>query len=147
MTDDVDGKRDQQKQDELNKIQDELKDAGVSRRHFLDRLKVLGVGFGAAFVLGVREARAIGQADPGVAVKSTNPAVDDILSEGQKTRPADRVDPNADPEDARVQLAQYGRFYRRGYGRWYGRYGRLYRRFYGRYARFYGRYRRFYMRF
>jgi hypothetical protein len=48
MTSDID-KTQQQKQ----QIQDELKSASVSRRGFIDRIKTLGFGFGAAIGLGL----------------------------------------------------------------------------------------------
>ena len=84
--------------------------------------------------------------DSSVNVKSTNPAIDNIVKDGQADQALD------DPE-ANTQVAQYYRFYRRGYrryGRYYRRYRRYYRRYsryYGRYRRGYGRYRRFYARF
>src|SRR5215475_4820118 len=47
-----------EKLQQAQEIQRELNDKGLSRRAFLDRLKVLGVGFGAAAMLGVRDADA-----------------------------------------------------------------------------------------
>ena len=130
------------KQQELKHLQDALKDGTVSRRIFLDRMKGLGVGFGAAFLLGMKEADAA-LVDSGVKVKSTNPAIDKIVQDGQTEQALD------DP-DANTQVAQYFRVYRRGYRR-YRRYYRRYRRYYRRYARSYrrgyGRYARFYARF
>lgn len=133
-------------------IQNELNNEGLSRRAFLDRLKLIGVGFGAAFVLGVRDADAGVRSDATVSLKSTNPAVNNIIEEGRKDLGLEddrhgrgAAQPGADGEDARIQTA-YARFYHRGYGRGYGRYGR-YGRFYGRYGRGYGRYARFYNRF
>ena len=125
------------KQQELKHIQDALKEGTVSRRHFLDRMTGLGVGFGAAFLLGMREADAAVNA--GVNVKSTNPAIDNIVKEGQDEQALD--DPNANQ-----QVAQYYRYYRRGYRR-YRRYYRRYRRHYRRYSRYYGRYNRYYGRY
>lgn len=138
MSDDLD-----KKQEELKKIQDELKGSGLSRRNFLNRLSAVGVGFGAALALGVREADARNMVDAGVNVSSTNPAVDDILAESKEAQAA----ASADPDDPMLHMAQYGRSYRRGYRRAYSRYARyarVYRRFYSRYARVY---RRFYARF
>jgi len=129
------------KQQELKLLQDALKEGTVSRRSFLDRMKGLGVGFGAAFLLGMKEADAA--VNSGVNVKSTNPAIDKIVQDGQSEQPAGDADAN-------MQVAQYFRVYRRGYRR-YGRYYRRYRRYYRRYARGYargyGRYARFYGRF
>lgn len=137
-------------------IQTALNNEGLSRRAFLDRLKLIGVGFGAAFVLGVRDADAGIRSDAAVSLKSTNPALNNIIEEGRKDLGLEddrhgrgRADPNADGDGQRIQTA-YARFYHRGYGRGYGRYGRFYGRYgrgygrYGRYARFYNRfYRRF----
>ncbi len=126
------------KQQELKHLQDALKEGTVSRRSFLDRMKGLGVGFGAAFLLGMKEADAA-LVDTGVNVKSTNPAIDDIVKDGLNEQTLD------DP-DANTQVAQYFRVYRRGYRR-YRRYYRRYRRYYRRYSRYYGRYRRGYGRY
>lgn len=128
----------ERKQDELKKIQKELEGAGLSRRNFLNRLSAVGVGFGAALALGVRKADALSKADAGVKVTSTNPVVDDILAEGKEAQAGD-AGKERNPDDPRLQLAQYGRLYRR-YRRVYRRYRRIYRR----YARFY---RRIYVRF
>lgn len=122
--------------DEANKtteiagLQQDLNVSGLSRRRFLDRLKALGVGFGAASAVGVSVASARESTDQAVTLKSTNPALDGIVTEGREAaRPAGAG------ED-RIQTAQmfYRRFfYRRGYRRF----------FYRRYARFFRRYRRF----
>ncbi len=137
---------DDNKQQELKHLQDALKQGKVSRRNFLDRMKGLGVGFGAAFLLGMKHADAA-RIDSGVNVKSTNPAIDNIVKQGQDEQ-ALEVDPHG--PDANMQVAQYLRVYRRGYRR-YGRFYRRYARFYRRYARFYrrgyGRYGRIYARF
>jgi hypothetical protein len=125
---------------ELKKIEADLKGSGLSRRNFLNRLSAAGVGFGAALTLGLRGAEAATQ--PGIDVSSTNPAVDNILS-----APKQAETPEGEPP---VQMAQYGRFYRRNYRRFgpHGRYHRFYRRGYHRaYRRFGGGYSRFYVRF
>lgn len=138
------------KQQELQHLQDALKQGTVSRRSFLDRMKGLGVGFGAAFLLGMKEADAA--VDSSINVKSTNPAIDNIVKEGQEAQALEQ-----DPDAENMQVAQYFRSYRRGYRRFYRRYRRYYRRYrryyrrygrsYGRYRRGYGRYARFYARF
>lgn len=137
MSDDSD-----KKQLELKHVQDALKKGVVSRRSFLDSMKGIGVGFGAAFLLGMKEADAA--LDSAVNVASTNPAIDNIVKEGQAQQAIG--DPNdADPK---LQMAQYLRMYRRGYRRGYRRYGRFYRRGYRRFYRRYARvYPRVYMRF
>ena len=53
MADDIEKTRHQKQQ-----IQDELKSPAVSRRGFIDRIKALGFGFGAAVALGVEGAEA-----------------------------------------------------------------------------------------
>ena len=112
------------KQQELKNVEEELKKGGVSRRKFLDSMKALGVGFGAAFVLGIKDAQ-------------------DELS----------LDPDGEGAEGEFQTAQYFRVYRRGYRRYrrgylrgYRRYARGYRRGYRRYARGYRRYGRIYRR-
>lgn len=125
---------------ELKKIEQDLKEAGLSRRNFLNRLSAAGVGFGAALTLGLRGAEAATQAT--IDVSSTNPAVANILSEPQQ---ADT--PAGEPP---MQVAQYHRYYRRGYRRFgpHGGYRRFYRRGYNRgYRRYAPGYSRFYVRF
>jgi len=119
-------------QGELKRLQEELKQ-GLSRRNFLGRLKGAGVGFGAAFVLGVDQAAALTDPDAGVSVKSTNPAVDGILTEGAKDPAIDGGKDSAAKEPL-TRLA-YRRFFRRFYRRGYRRF--FYRRFF--YRRFYRR--------
>lgn len=123
------------KQQELQKLEEELKTSGLSRRKFLDRLKVLGVGFGAAAVVGTDAAFA--STDDGVMLQSTNPALGNIIDEGR--------DQLADgDDDQNMQVAQYYRYRRyRRYRRSYYRY-RRYRRYY-RYRRY--QYRRYYRRY
>jgi hypothetical protein len=129
------------KQHELRRIQEALKKGRLSRRGFLDSMKALGVGFGAAFMLGIKDADALPGQEPAVSVKSANPAVDEVLKDAQSPDPAGRR------QEGEFQLA-YRRFYRRFYRRGYRRYGRGYRRFYSRfYRRGYRRYARGYSRF
>src|SRR5262245_12681247 len=122
-----------QKQRELRRIQEALKKGRLSRRGFIDSMKALGVGFGAAFVLGIKDSDALPGQNPEVSVKSANPAVDEVIKDARFPDPAGRR------QEGEFQLA-YRRVYRRFYRRGYRRYGRGYRRFYNR---FYGRgYRR-----
>ena len=136
------------KQSELKAIQEELNTTGLSRRNFLDRLAAVGVGFGAAFVLGIRDGNALPSPDAGVSVTSTNPAVDEVLKDGPIE--AESVDPDGAPiETAQIQLP-YARLYSRGrpgYGRVYGRYARGYSRGYARFGGGGARYTRIYRRF
>lgn len=116
-------------QTELDKIQQELKTSGLSRRKFLDRLKALGIGFGAVAVVGSEAAQA--HTGDAVSLQSTNKAIGDIIDDGREQA---AQDPNA-------KVAQY--YYRR-YRRFYQRYRRYFRYRRHFYRRFYGRYRRFY---
>jgi len=132
-------------QQELEKIQDELVTKGMSRRKFLNRLKAAGVGFGAFAVLGNEAAKA--STGDAVSLQSTNPAIDGIIEDSR----AQNENGEGETEVAqyyRYYRRGYRRYYRRGYRRYYGRYRRYYRRYYGRYRRYYrryyGRYRRFY---
>src|SRR5215831_7691969 len=121
-----------EKLQQAQEIQRELNDKGLSRRAFLDRLKVLGVGFGAAAMLGVRDADADVRSDASLSLKSTNPALNNIIEEGRQDLLGDG--PNA-------QMA-----YSRGYSRHYARYSRRYARYSRHYAR-YARYSRHYARY
>jgi hypothetical protein len=95
---------------ELKQLQNDLK-TGLSRREFVNRLKGLGLGFGAAFMLGLREAQALGagELEEGLGLKSSNPAVDRIIGEGQSNRD------NAGDAERKVAAT---------YARVYGRYAR-----------------------
>jgi hypothetical protein len=90
-------------------IQDELQSAGVSRRGFIDRVKTLGFGFGAAVTLGVEGAQA---RTPEVSLTSTNPALESIIKEGR--------DEERKAEGApKVRTAWFRRWwFRRWYRRW-----------------------------
>jgi len=132
------------KQQELKAIQDELQTKGLSRRKFLNRLQAIGVGFGAAVVLGVKNADALAGPEPGVSLSSTNPVVDEIIAEGVQGLEGPELDADGKP----IQTAQY--YYARGYRRGYARYARGYARYargYARYARGYARYARGYARY
>jgi hypothetical protein len=111
-------------QNKQNEIQAELNSAGVSRRGFIDRVKALGFGFGAAAALGVEAAQAHNASDTSLSLKSTNPALDSIINEGGEQQG------NAEQGEKKIQEAWYRRFYRRFYrrGGWGGGYRRFYRR-------------------
>jgi len=119
-------------QQELSELQNELNTTGMSRRNFLDRLKGIGIGFGAVAVAGTTAAQAH-TSEGAVTLKSTNTALGKIVEDTQQTTEVEGDEPQ--------QTAQYyyRRFYRR-YGRvYYRRYARV---FYRRYARYF--YRRYY---
>jgi hypothetical protein len=121
MADDIEKTQHQKQQ-----IQDELKSPAVSRRGFIDRIKALGFGFGAAVALGVEGAEARDVPETSVNLTSTNPAVAAILNEGGEQD-------SQKPGDKGVQVAWYRRFFRRFYrrgwrGGWRGGYRRFFRR-------------------
>ncbi len=96
-----------------NDLTKELNDGRLSRRGLRERLTAAGVGFGAAFVLGLTGAQATSAPEATVALKSTNPAINAIID-------------NATPSDQVVstplqQVAWYRRWFRRWYTRWYHR--------------------------
>lgn len=113
-------------QQELSEIQKELNTTGMSRRAFLDRLKGVGVGFGAVAVVGTTAAQAHTGGEA-VGLTSTNAALGKIAEESKFDQAATEVEGN--PE----QHAQYWRYRRYWYRRFYRRYGRVfYRRFFYR---------------
>jgi hypothetical protein len=138
---------DREKEHQAQQIQRELNDKGLSRRAFLDRLKVLGVGFGAAAVLGVSDSDADIRSDASVNLKSTNPALNNIIEEGRQDLGAEGDGPNVQMADGRYSRG-YSRHYARysRYSRHYARYSRHYAR-YSRYSRHYARYSRSYARY
>src|SRR6266436_9233747 len=99
---------DRGKEHQAQQIQRELNDKGLSRRAFLDRLKVLGVGFGAAAMLGVRDADAGVQSDASVSLESTNPTLNNIIEEGRQDLVGE--------DGPNILVAEEGR-YSRGYSR------------------------------
>jgi hypothetical protein len=104
------------KQEKLERISKELSASRLSRRGLLDRLKGLGVGFGAAFMLGMKQSDAY--PDATAKLKSTNPALSKIIDEGPQVPPAGESGPEA--EEPRIQTA-YSRAFRRVFRRVYGR--------------------------
>jgi hypothetical protein len=104
------------KQRELDRISRELGENRLSRRGLIDWLKGLGVGFGAAFLLGMKQSDA--HAAPGAAarLKSTNTALNTIIDEGARAAPIGEGEPGA--ADRPVQMAApppYRRMFRRDY--------------------------------
>ena len=98
-------------QQELSEIQTELNTTGMSRRNFLDRLKGVGIGFGAVAVVGTTAAQAHTN-ESAVTLKSTNTALGKIVEESQPVEAAEVEG------DAPAQISQY----------WYRRYGRVWYR-------------------
>lgn len=106
----------------VSEISRELREGKLSRRGLSDRLKALGIGFGAAFALGLTGAHAATAPDAAVALKSTNPVIDTIIKGPM---------PAANVGTPLEQTAWYHRNYFRGYNRFM--YHRFYHRIYGRY--------------
>ncbi len=92
----------------------ELNDGRLSRRGLRERLTAAGVGFGAAFVLGLTGAQATSAPEATVALKSTNPAINAIIDNAMQTDQAVVSTPLQ-------QVAWYRRWFRRWYTRWYHR--------------------------
>jgi hypothetical protein len=109
-------------QQEAKRVQRELNENGLSRRGLVNRFSFMGLGFGAAYLLGAKRADALTRSDdkPDVKIKSTNPALNDIIQEGQDQAPAG-------DDQREFKTAWFRRFYFRGYRRFWG-YRRWYRR-------------------
>jgi hypothetical protein len=108
---------------DVSEISRELSEGKLSRRGLADRLKVLGLGFGAAFALGVTGAQAATTPDASVALKSTNVSIDSIIKGPQV--------PTAAVGTPMEKTAWFRRWFRRFYNRYY--YHRNYFRTYARY--------------
>lgn len=108
---------------DVSDISRELSEGRLSRRGLSDRLKVMGLGFGAAFALGVGGAHAATTQDASVALKSTNVAIDNIIQGPQV--------PAAAVGTPLEKMAWFRRWFRRFYNRFF--YHRHYFRTYGRY--------------
>lgn len=102
---------------DVREISKKLSEGKLSRGSLANCLKLLGLGFGAAFVLGLGGAQAATRSDTAVSLKSTDPIIDNIIKSPQI--------PSADASKP-VQTAWYHRHffrtYRRfGFHRWYNR--------------------------
>src|SRR5262245_17174938 len=112
MSDDLD-----KVQQEAKRLQKELNEKRLSRRGLLHRFNFMGLGFGAAYLLGAQRAEALTRSDekPDVKIKSTNPALNDIIQEGQEGPGG------AGADDQRpFKTAWFRRVYFRGYRRFFG---------------------------
>jgi hypothetical protein len=94
-----------------NDLTTELNDGRLSRRGLRERLTALGIGFGAAFVLGLTGAQATSAPEATVALKSTNPAINSIIDNATQSDQAVVSTPLQ-------QIAWYRRWFRRWYHRW-----------------------------
>jgi hypothetical protein len=106
---------DETKRKALNEITQDINTSRLSRRGLLNRLKGLGVAFGAAVMLGVKESEAHNGPAATARLKSTNNALNDIIEEDA------RAHPGGEGEERPVQSAFYRvfrRVYRRFFRRW-----------------------------
>lgn len=127
MSDELD-KREQAAKD----LQSELNTTGLSRRGLLDRLKALGIGFGAASAVGVLGTKGA-EAAPSMSISSTNAALNGIIQDS----PGAEMQAGEGAETGEPQIEQAQFYYRRF----------VYRRFfYRRYSRFFYRRFRYYRR-
>jgi hypothetical protein len=130
MNDDPENNRREPEQKERNEPE-------LSRRSFLNRLTIAGVGLGAVVVLGIRDSDA--RIEPATSTAPINPAG----AESEETQLTDSAELEVDPDDPTTHFAQYWRRRRRRYWR---RRRRWYRRGYRRYWRRRRRWRRRYWR-
>jgi hypothetical protein len=99
---------------EVGNITQQLHDGRLSRHGLRERLMALGVGFGAAFMLGLTGAQASPAPEATVALKSTNPAVNAIIG-------AQTSDQTPVVKAPLQQLSWYNLYFRRFYNRFYHR--------------------------
>lgn len=95
-----------------------LRDGQLSRGGLSDELKVLGIGFGAAMVLGVSGAHAAATTDASATLKSSNATLNGIIHSGPQ---APTINPNSSAQRT-AYYRYYPRYYTRHYSRYYGRY-------------------------
>jgi hypothetical protein len=100
---------------DVSEITSELNEGRLSRRGLSDRLKALGFGFGAAFVLGISGAQAATTPDATAVLKSTNPALNSVIQSGPQSG-------QTATEGSPLQVAYYRRYFRRFFSRFYRRY-------------------------
>ena len=100
---------------EIEGVDKALKDNKLSRRGLLSQLKGLGIGLGAAAMLGSKS-DAHGAPEATVTLKSTNPALNAIIKEAPVAPAAEAA------EGANLQQMAYWRVFRRGFSRWFRRF-------------------------
>jgi hypothetical protein len=113
------------KHQDAKAIQEELNKNRLSRRGLLQRLRLMGVGFGATYLLSGKDAEAVARSegeasDTLASLKSTNPALKEIIDEGRKESPVGEESAD-DDRSSRTKIA-YRRFFRRFYRRVYRRF-------------------------
>ena len=101
----------------IKQVEQELNASKLSRRGLLDHLKGVGIGFGAAFLLGLRKSDAHAVPEATAQFKSTNPALNTIIEETPQAAGAAEAEGGA-----LQQMAYYRYYYRRWFSRWYRRY-------------------------
>jgi len=104
--------------DDVSDIGRELRKGQLSRRGLADRFKALGIGFGAAMVLGVTGAHAAAAPDAAITLKSSNAALNSIIQSGSQ---APTINPNVSAQQT-AYYRYYHRYYSRAYNRYYSRY-------------------------
>jgi hypothetical protein len=134
MIDDPENNRRESAQKERNEPE-------LSRRSFLNRMTIAGVGLGAVVVLGMRETAA--RIAPAADTAPLNPAAGAEATEAETAQLGEAVELEVDPDDPATHFAQYWRRRRRRYWR---RRRRYWRRGYRRYWRRRRRWRRRYWR-
>jgi hypothetical protein len=120
MSDDRDNKN-----QGVKAIQEELNQKRLSRRGLLQRLRLMGVGFGAAYLLSGKDAEAVARSegeggDTLATLKSSNPALKEIIDEGRKESPLGEE--SADEDRSSHTRIAYRRVFRRVYRRVYRRF-------------------------
>jgi hypothetical protein len=104
---------DETKRKALNEITQDINSSRLSRRGLLNRLKGMGVAFGAAVMLGVKESEAHNGPAATARLKSTNNALNDIIEEGAQAHPGDGEERPIQSAFYRVFRRVYRRFFRR----------------------------------
>jgi hypothetical protein len=103
---------------EIERVKRELSGGKLSRRLLLNLLRGLGIGFGAAFLLGVKPSGATGAVEGAATLRSTNPALNKIIEEASSGTGIDAV-----PKAERPAVQQVAAYLRLGHAS-YRRLGR-----------------------
>lgn len=107
----------EKKQQDIARIAKELSDSKLSRRDLLDRLKSVGVGFGAAFVLGMKQSDAHSAPEATAKLKSSNPALNNIIGEDSAVENLGAAAAEGRPMQSVAYLRGFRRVFRRVYRR------------------------------
>jgi hypothetical protein len=88
---------------EIERVKRELSGGKLSRRLLLNHLRGLGIGFGAAFLLGVKPSGATGAVEGAATLRSTNPALNKIIEKHRRVPGSTRSRRPKDPRSNRWQ--------------------------------------------